>query len=75
MPQTELNIIVLMFLKSPLVSLQGNEKEKQTVSITVNCLPSSGIPIKNRVGKKKSVSVSNIIIILSLKWCYSVQAV
>jgi len=73
MPQTEINFIVLMFLKSPLVSLLGSEKEKQTASTTVNHLPSSGILIINTV--RKSIHVSNINIILSLKRYYSVQAV
>lgn len=67
MPQTEINFIVLMFLKSPLVSLLGSEKEKQPASTTVNGLPSSGILIANTEGEK-SIHVSNIInIILSLK--------
>lgn len=47
MLQTEINFIVLMFLKSPLVSLLGSEMKKQPASITVHCLPSSGILIVN----------------------------
>lgn len=39
MPQTEINFVVFMFLKSPLVSLLGSEKEEQTASITVKRFP------------------------------------
>lgn len=69
MPQTEINFIVLMFLKSPLVSLQGSER----ASIIVK-EPWWGQTVI-QYSEKKSIYVSNSNIAPRSKWYYSVQAV